>query len=104
DRIAANGDTANKVGSAGLALAAADVGIPFVVVAPESTIDTATADGTTIEIEERAEDEVLSVAGRRVAPSGSRAHHPAFRGRPTPVTVMVTDQRVIGVAEGERPA
>jgi methylthioribose-1-phosphate isomerase len=105
DRIAANGDTANKVGSAGLALAAADAGIPFVVVAPETTIDTTTADGTTIEIEERAEDEVLSFAGRRVAPEESRAYNPAFDVTPARlVTVIVTDQRVIRVAEGERPA
>ncbi|HEY7105815.1 MAG TPA: S-methyl-5-thioribose-1-phosphate isomerase [Acidimicrobiia bacterium] len=104
DRIAANGDVANKVGSAGLALAAADVGIPFVVAAPESTIDAATIDGQHIEIETRDEQEVLSIAGRRLAPARSRGLNLAFDVSPARlVTAIVTERRVIHVAEGERP-
>ena len=104
DRIAANGDTANKVGSVGLALAAADAGIPFVVAAPESTIDAATGDGLAIVVEARDEAEVLSFAGLRVAPAGSRAVNPAFDVTPARlVTVIVTDARTIHVARGERP-
>ena len=104
DRIAANGDVANKIGSVGLALAAADAGIPFVVAAPESTIDSATADGRHIEIETRAEDEVLSFAGRRLAPDRSRGLNLAFDVSPARlITVIVTDRRVIHVADGERP-
>ena len=104
DRIAANGDVANKIGTYPLALAAARAGIPFVVGAPESTLDLATTTGSDIEIEERAEEEVLSFAGRRVAPAGSRALNPAFDVTPADlVTAIVTDQRVIRPASGERP-
>jgi methylthioribose-1-phosphate isomerase len=104
DRIAANGDTANKVGSVALALSAADAGIPFVVVAPESTIDENVADGESIAIEHRDEDEVLSFAGRRVAPAATRALNPAFDVTPSRLlTVIVTERRVIDVSEGERP-
>jgi methylthioribose-1-phosphate isomerase len=104
DRIAANGDTANKVGSLGLALAAADAGAPFVVAAPESTIDHATPHGGAIEIEYRDEDEVLSFAGRRVAPAGSRGLNPAFDVTPARLlTAIVTEQRLVHVARGEQP-
>jgi methylthioribose-1-phosphate isomerase len=104
DRIAANGDTANKVGSVALALSAADARIPFVVVAPESTIDDSVPDGASIAIEERDEDEVLSFAGQRIAPAASRARNPAFDVTPARlVTVIVTERRVIDVAAGERP-
>ena len=64
DRITANGDTANKVGSFALALAARHAGVPFLVVAPESTVDAATPDGAAIEIEERGADEVIVVPRR----------------------------------------
>ena len=104
DRIAANGDTANKVGSVALALSAADAGIPFVVVAPESTIDASVADGASIAIEQRDEDEVLTFDGRRVAPVATRALNPAFDVTPARlVTVIVTERRVVDVARGERP-
>jgi methylthioribose-1-phosphate isomerase len=104
DRIAANGDTANKVGSVALALSAADAGIPFVVVAPESTIDDSVPDGAAIAIEHRDEDEVLTFDGRRVAPTSTRALNPAFDVTPSRlVTVIVTERRVVQVAEGERP-
>jgi methylthioribose-1-phosphate isomerase len=105
DRIAANGDTANKVGSVALALSAADAGIPFVVVAPESTVDDSVPDGASIAIEHRDEDEVLTFDGRRVAPTATRALNPAFDVTPARlVTVIVTEHRVIDVANAERPA
>ena len=104
DRIAANGDVANKIGTYPLALAAARAGIPFVVAAPESTLDPATPSGASIEIEERAGDEVLAVGGQRVAPAGSRAMNPAFDVTPADlVTAIVTERRVIRPALGERP-
>ena len=69
DRIAANGDTANKVGTVGVALACADAGIPFLVAAPTTTVDLATATGADIHIELRGEDEVLEWSRR---PDGAR--------------------------------
>ena len=70
DRVAANGDVANKIGTYPLALAAARAGIPFVVAAPESTVDPATPDGDAITIEDRGDDEVLVWGGVSVAPAG----------------------------------
>jgi len=103
DRIAANGDVANKIGTYPLALAAARVGMPFIVAAPESTLDPVTPDGDAIEIEERDPDEVLSVAGRRMAPHESTALNLAFDVTPADlVTAIVTERRVIRPAEGER--
>ncbi|MCW0216046.1 MAG: S-methyl-5-thioribose-1-phosphate isomerase [Pseudonocardia sp.] len=94
DRIAANGDVANKIGTYPLALAAARAGIPFVVAAPESTVDLDTPDGAHIEIEERDPEEVLGVAGRRTAPAGSDAWNPAFDVTPADlVTAIVTERR-----------
>jgi S-methyl-5-thioribose-1-phosphate isomerase len=105
DRVAANGDVANKVGTYPLALAAARAGIPFVVAAPESTLDPAAPDGASIEIEDRGGDEVLAVAGRRIAPPGARAVNPAFDVTPADlVTAIVTEGRVVRPAAGERPA
>lgn len=96
DRVAANGDVANKVGTYPLALAAARHGIPMVVVVPESTIDEATATGARIEVEERDPTEVTEVGGRRVTPSGARAYNPAFDVTPADlVTAIVTEDRVI---------
>jgi S-methyl-5-thioribose-1-phosphate isomerase len=105
DRVAANGDVANKVGTYPLALAAARAGIPFVVAAPESTVDPATPDGAAIEIEDRGDDEVVAVAGHPVAPPGARAVNPAFDVTPADlVTALVTERRVVRPARGERPA
>ena len=96
DRIAANGDVANKIGTYPLALAAARAGIPFVVAAPESTLDPATPSGADIEIEERDPDEVLGVGDRRVAPDASGALNLAFDVTPADlVTAIVTERRVI---------
>jgi methylthioribose-1-phosphate isomerase len=97
DRIAANGDTANKVGSVGLALACADAGIPFVVAAPWSTVDLATPDGTGITIEERAPDEVVAIGGVPIAPAGSRVFNPAFDVTPARLIDAIVTER--GVAE-----
>jgi methylthioribose-1-phosphate isomerase len=100
DRIAANGDTANKIGSVGLALACADAGIPFVVAAPWSTVDLATPDGAGIAIEERARGEVIAIEGVPTAPTGSRAFNPAFDVTPARLIDAVATER--GVAEPKR--
>lgn len=104
DRVAANGDTANKVGTVGIALACAHAGIPFVVAAPTTTVDLATATGDDIHIELRSEDEVLEWAGVRTAPAASRGHNPAFDVTPgSLVTALVTERGVLEVATGELP-
>jgi len=96
DRIAASGDVANKVGTLSHALAAARAGIPFIVAAPESTLDPATSSGDAIVIEERDESEVLEFAGQRIAPPGTRALNLAFDVTPADlVTAIVTERRVI---------
>jgi methylthioribose-1-phosphate isomerase len=96
DRVAANGDVANKIGTYSLALAARRAGIPFVVSAPESTIDESTASGADIPIELRADEEVTSFQGVRAAPEGTRALNYAFDITPAElVTAIVTENRVI---------
>jgi methylthioribose-1-phosphate isomerase len=103
DRIAANGDVANKIGTYPLALASARARVPFVVAAPEATIDPETPDGAAVEIEDRGSDEVLAVAGQRIAPVGARSVNPAFDITPADlVTAIVTERRVVRPA-GERP-
>ncbi|MER5583918.1 S-methyl-5-thioribose-1-phosphate isomerase [Streptomyces asoensis] len=105
DRIAANGDTANKVGTVGIALACAYAGIPFLVAAPTTTVDLATPDGSAIHIELRGEDEILEWAGTRTAPAASRGHNPAFDVTPgSLVTGLVTERGVLEVSAGELPA
>ena len=79
DRITANGDTANKVGSLALALAARHADVPFLVVAPETTVDAATPDGAGIVIEDRGADEVTSFRGVRTAPAGDARAQPGLR-------------------------
>jgi methylthioribose-1-phosphate isomerase len=96
DRIAANGDVANKVGTYSLALAARAADIPFVIVAPTSTIDPECPTGADIVIEERAGDEVLHALGRRLAPERTRARNPAFDVTPAHlITALVTERGVI---------
>lgn len=103
DRIAANGDTANKIGSFSLALAAAHAGVPFLVVAPESTIDMATPSGADIDIEDRGPAEVAGVRDFTWAPDGIDAMNPAFDVTPAGlITAIVTDQRVVRVGGGEQ--
>ena len=99
DRVAANGDVANKIGTYGLAVLARHHGVRFMVAVPVSTIDPATADGGAIPIEMRAEDEVLAWAGRRVAPPAARAWNPVFDVTPAElVDLLVTEHGVL-----ERP-
>ncbi len=102
DRIAANGDTANKIGTFSLALGAAHARVPFVVVAPESTVDMATTTGHDIEIEDRGADEVCTIGGVRTAPEGITALNPAFDVTPASmITAIVTEQRTIRIDRGE---
>lgn len=96
DRIAANGDVANKIGTYGLAVAARHHGVKFMVAAPTSTIDMAMISGAGIPIEERAADELLSCAGRRVGPEGAGAWNPVFDVTPAAlVDAIVTERGVI---------
>lgn len=96
DRIAANGDVANKIGTYALALAAARHGIPFVVVAPESTVDPSLPDGGGVRIEERAAEEVTRFAGQPVAPEWAEAFNPAFDVTPADlVTAITTESRTL---------
>ncbi len=96
DRVAANGDTANKVGTYPLAVLAARHGIPFYVCAPTSTVDLGTTDGAAIPIEERKADEVLEVRGVRIAPVGTSVRNPAFDVTPAElITGIVTEEGVI---------
>jgi len=97
DRIAANGDAANKIGTLGVALACRDAGIPFMVAAPWSTVDLSMADGSRIEIEERAGDEVTALGGLRLAPEASMGFNPAFDVTPARLVDAVATER--GVAE-----
>lgn len=104
DRITANGDTANKVGSVALALACARKGIPFVVAAPYSTVDEATATGDEIEIEERGDEEVLAFGGAQVATPGVRAFNPAFDVTPHDIiSAIVTERGVVEPAAAAQP-
>lgn len=102
DRIAANGDTANKIGTYSLALGAARAGVPFVVVAPETTVDMDTASGIEIEIEDRGTAEVVRLAGVDIAAPGTEAVNPAFDVTPAElITAIVTDRRVIRLDRNE---
>ena len=101
DRIARNGDAANKIGSLGVAVAAAQVGVPFLVVAPESTVDRSLDSGSEIEIEFRDDKEVTHFAGKEVAPHGSRTYNPAFDVTPARyITAVVTEANVYEVSNG----
>lgn len=92
DRIAANGDVANKIGTYGLAIAARHHGVPFVVVAPSSTVDSKLADGTGIAIEERDARELTGYAGVPITPPGAQVFNPAFDVTPFElVTAVVTE-------------
>jgi methylthioribose-1-phosphate isomerase len=96
DRVAANGDTANKIGTYTLAVLAARHGIPFYVVAPTSSVDLDTPDGTTIPIEERKPEEVLEIRGVRIAPAGTEVRNPAFDVTPAElITGIVTEEGVV---------
>lgn len=95
DRIAANGDTANKIGTYQLAIAAHAHNIPFYVVAPRSTIDVSVADGSAIPIEYRNEAEVHTVGGEKLCPEGVRYYNPAFDVTPAHlITAIITERGV----------
>jgi methylthioribose-1-phosphate isomerase len=96
DRIAANGDVANKIGTYSLAVLAAENGIPFYVTAPTSTVDLSLSSGVEIPIEERSSREVTDIAGTRIAPEGVNAAHPAFDVTPARfVTAIVTEHGIL---------
>jgi methylthioribose-1-phosphate isomerase len=92
DRIARNGDVANKIGTVGLAAAASTFGVSFYVAAPTTTLDPGTADGSGIPLEVRDSEEVTTVAGRRSTPFGIAARNPVFDITPSRlVTAFITD-------------
>jgi methylthioribose-1-phosphate isomerase len=96
DRIARNGDTANKIGTYGLAILAAHHGLPFYVAAPRSTFDFTMESGAAIHIEERAAAEVTAFGGNPVAPADAKVYNPAFDVTPGHlITAFVTEYGVI---------
>jgi methylthioribose-1-phosphate isomerase len=96
DSIAANGDTANKIGTLGVAILARHFGVPFFVAAPLSTIDVKAKTGADIPIEQRSADEVTHVAGRATAPDGVDAYNPAFDVTPAElIAAIVTEKGVL---------
>ncbi|MCK0473166.1 S-methyl-5-thioribose-1-phosphate isomerase [Halalkalibacter sp. APA_J-10(15)] len=96
DRIAANGDTANKIGTFGIALIAKALNIPFYVAAPLSTIDLDTASGDEIEIEERHADEIRTINGQQISPTDIQVYNPAFDVTPSEyITGIITEKGVI---------
>jgi methylthioribose-1-phosphate isomerase len=101
DRIAANGDTANKVGTYPLAVLAARHGVPFHVVAPTSTLDGECPDGSRIPVEMRGAGEVTGFGGRRIAPAGAAAINPSFDVTPAElITTIVTEAGVLRAPYG----
>ena len=96
DRIAANGDVANKIGTYALAVAARHHAIPFYVAAPSSTVDPFTPDGAAIPIEQRAPDEVRRLGDRQAVPADVAVHNPAFDVTPAElVTAIITDRGIV---------
>ena len=95
DRIAANGDTANKIGTYTVAVLAAENGIPFYVAAPTSTIDLTLSTGEEIPIEERNPEEVTNIGGVVLAPQGAKAANPAFDVTPhLYITAIITEKGI----------
>lgn len=101
DRIAANADVCNKIGTYGLAILAKHHGIPFFVVAPSTTVDFSTKHGDLIPIEERSVREVVEIFGAKIAPKGAKAHHFGFDVTPHElVTAIVTEKGVVSPVNG----
>jgi len=102
DRIAANGDFANKIGTYTVAMMAHAHGVPFYVAAPLSTIDLATSDGTTIPIEQRNAREMTHLGSTRLAPEGASVWNPAFDVTPAHlVTGIITEKGIARAPYGE---
>lgn len=102
DRIAANGDTANKIGTYSVAILAKEHNIPFYVAAPFSTVDLDTPDGSRIPIEERASTEVTHLAGKQIAPTDCRVENPAFDVTPAKyIAAIITERGVAKAPFGE---
>jgi methylthioribose-1-phosphate isomerase len=102
DRIAANGDVANKIGTYQVAVLAKENGLPFYVAAPLSTVDLATPNGDVIVIEERSPDEVTNFGGTRIAPAGISVRNPAFDVTPARyVSAVITERGVARAPYGE---
>ena len=98
DRIAANGDVANKIGTYTVAVLAKEHGIPFYVAAPFSTVDLETPDGSGIPIEQRASREVTHMAGKQIAPDGVGVENPAFDVTPHRYVAAIITERGIARA------
>ena len=95
DRIAANGDSANKIGTYQAAVLAKEHGVPFLVAAPFSSVDLETPTGAEIPIEERQPEEIVEIAGRRIAPEGVPVWNPAFDVTPARyITAIVTERGI----------
>ena len=102
DRVAANGDVANKIGTLGVAILAEHFSIPFYVACPSSTFDLSTPTGEEILIEERGAEEVTAFGGRSTAPEGVKALNPAFDVTPHAlVTGFITEKGIVGPTYGE---
>jgi methylthioribose-1-phosphate isomerase len=102
DRIAANGDTANKIGTYALAVLAKENNIPFYVAAPTTTIDSSLASGDEIPIEERSGEEITHIQGMRIAPEGTATANPAFDVTPHDyITAIITEKGIIRGNYGE---
>jgi methylthioribose-1-phosphate isomerase len=105
DRVAANGDVANKIGTYMVALAARHHGVRFMVVAPTSTIDMGTQSGEAIPIEQRPADEVVAYGAQRIAPAGAVAWNPAFDVTPAAlIDALVTERGVVRTPNPEKLA
>jgi methylthioribose-1-phosphate isomerase len=102
DRVARNGDAANKIGTLGVAVLAKEFGVPFYVAAPLSTIDPNTPDGSKIPIEERDPGEVTHFSGRQTAPAGVRVYNPAFDVTPAEyIRGIITERGILRPPYGE---
>lgn len=103
DRIAANGDAANKIGTLGLSILAKHYGVPFYIAAPSSTFDLAVASGGSIPIEQRSAEEVCTLGGVRTAPEGVNVYNPAFDVTPAQhITAIITERGIVREPDREK--
>ena len=102
DRIAANGDVANKIGTYTVAVLAKEHGIPFYVAAPISTVDLETPDGSKIPIEQRNAREVTHIAGKQMVPDGVEVENPAFDVTPAKYVAAIITERGVAKAPYEQ--